>query len=140
MYSQGVQQTEAFIRSHFHPLGRLIIYGYSAGGLDALDLVRRISMWTYDFSTQRLLSCCSILPDVGIVRVDLLVTVDVADGPISGILDRYISPSARRNINFYQTYPASRPGAVEQPRPVFARMAAPPMRRTQLQPSWRTMT
>lgn len=117
----GIDSAAVFIRSLFHPLGRLIIYGYSAGGLDAMSLARVISTWTYNFTTRRLVSCgilspsqcfsppSSTPPDVGVVRVDLLLTVDAADGPMSGIVFRDIARSVRRNINLYQTYPASRP-------------------------------
>jgi hypothetical protein len=112
MNAKGVQQAEAFIRSLFHPLGRLVIYGYSAGGLDAISLAWRI--WQgpsyYDFATRRLVTGYrAASPDLGIVRVDLLVTVDAASGPTSSVVFRNIPPGVRKNINYYQTNPAGRP-------------------------------
>jgi hypothetical protein len=112
MDAKGVQQAEAFIRSLFHPLGSLIIYGYSAGGLDAINLTWRI--WQgpsyYDFSTRSLVfGYRAASPDLGIVRVDLLITVDAASGPTSSLAFRNIPPAVRKNINYFQTNPAGRP-------------------------------
>jgi hypothetical protein len=57
----------------FHPFNRLIIYGYSAGGVNAMELCRALSQ----------------TPKMRI-KVDLLVTVDAAMGELSGGLSRFI--------------------------------------------------
>lgn len=115
---QGAQQggasdqVLATIMSSFHPLGKLIVYGYSAGGLSALQLSHRLGLVFpyYDTGTKGLSKYFPAASKAksgivyGYVRVDLLVTVDVAWGPQSGIMSRRVWPSVRRNINFYQKH------------------------------------
>ncbi len=70
------------------PRGKLIIYGFSAGGANSLDL-------------------CRALNRVG-KKVDLLVTVDVAVGLLTPLLDRSVPPNVLLNRNYFQTFPSSR--------------------------------
>jgi hypothetical protein len=105
----GVDNAFRFIRQHFHPLGRLIVCGYSAGGFDAMRLVSHISMASrfYEVRSRTFVREIYRMPPpgaeiFGFVRVDLLVTVDAAQGPLSGVTFRRVFPSARRNLNYYQ--------------------------------------
>ncbi|MDX2037053.1 MAG: hypothetical protein SFX72_10410 [Isosphaeraceae bacterium] len=116
----GVEQGLTFIRRHFHPLGRLIIYGYSAGGTDALALCRAIwrEIPNYDVSNRSFLSTRAALwhphithprftpqrlATIGWVAVDLLITIDAAAGPFSGGIERAVPGLVRWNLNYYQT-------------------------------------
>jgi hypothetical protein len=112
--SGPVEQGLAFIRRGFHPAARIIIYGYSAGGMNAMDLARLIQTQStyYGLSSGRLYPWVVELPRLrdqtsgealGAVRVDLLVTVDAASGPTSGSVNRSVPQCVRRNLNFYQT-------------------------------------
>jgi hypothetical protein len=107
--SAGVDNAFRFIRKHFHPLGRIIVCGYSAGGFDAMRLVSHISMASrfYEVRSKTFVREIYRMPQpgaeiFGFVRVDLLVTVDAAQGPLSGLTFRRVFPSARRNLNYYQ--------------------------------------
>lgn len=119
----GVQQGLNFIRRNFHPRGRLIIYGYSAGGTDALALcraiwreipmfdcssrsfaTRRASLWTPNVWDRE--PSDSDRANLGSVMVDLLVSVDGAAGPFSGMLDRSVPGIVRWNVNYFQTTPS----------------------------------
>lgn len=60
----------------------LFFYGYSKGGEVVLKLSR-------------------LLQDFG--RIELLLTVDIANGPWSSGIDRKVPANVRRNINVYQT-------------------------------------
>ena len=107
--SSGVNQGVAFLRRHFHPNGKVVIYGYSAGGTDALSLCRRINseMRFYGFTSRRLVSVKQSGAEVfGDVRVDLLITVDAASGPGSGGIDRSVPACVEHNLNFYQSTPS----------------------------------
>lgn len=100
------------IFSNFHPLGMLIIYGYSAGGFQAMRLSSRfnLSARVYDITTGQVSNMAppksSRKPGqlYGLIRVDLLVTVDAATGPTSGLKRRRIFPAVRHNLNLYQTH------------------------------------
>jgi len=115
----GVVRGFDFIRANFHPLGRLILYGYSAGGFDAMRLAshiwlaRRFYEATTNVFVRDLPPPTARAPGLvfGYTRVDLLVTVDAAVGPISGMTQRRIWPCVRRNVNYYQTHPASSVGS-----------------------------
>jgi hypothetical protein len=83
----AVWQGSAYVLEHMSPGGRLVLYGFSAGGFNALHLARRIGRE---------------LPDV---RVDLLITVDACLQRLSGHLGfdvRAPTPTVRRHVNFYQ--------------------------------------
>ncbi len=60
----------------------LIIYGYSKGGEHALNLSRAL----YDLG----------------IDVDLLITIDAADGPMSDTISRELFDNVLENLNFYQ--------------------------------------
>jgi len=108
--STGVDNAFRFIRQHFHPLGRLIVCGYSTGGFDAMRLTSHISMANrfYEVRSNTFVREIYRMPQpgaevFGFVRVDLMVTVDAASGPTSGISFRRVFPSVRRNLNYYQS-------------------------------------
>lgn len=108
--STGVDNAFRFIRQHFHPLGRLVICGYSAGGFDGMRLTSHISMAYrfYEVGSKTFVREIFRMPGpdaeiFGFVRVDLLITVDAAQGPLSGVASRRVFPAARRNLNYYQT-------------------------------------
>ena len=63
------------------PRGQLIVYGYSAGGINSLDLCRRLN----DFGA----------------KVDLLVTVDVSGRGEQ--VNRTVPPNVLLNRNYFQT-------------------------------------
>lgn len=105
----GVEQGIKFIRTNFHPASKLIVYGYSAGGTDALELCRQISstLGYYRFSTRTFATVFQMEGRMntevfGKVLVDLLITVDGASGPASGALNRGVASCVVRNVNFYQ--------------------------------------
>lgn len=63
---------------------QIVLYGYSKGG----DVVLRLS---------RLLQ--------HMLNVDLLITIDVANGPWSHKIDRIVPANVKKNINVYQGIP-----------------------------------
>jgi hypothetical protein len=68
---------------------KLVIFGYSAGGWNALDLCRQLE----------------VRPDVGQnLVVDLLVTVDAAGKGENDKIDRHVARCVAANVNFYQTH------------------------------------
>jgi hypothetical protein len=77
---KGVDQALTFINDR-DPRGELIIYGYSAGGINALDLCRSLN-------TRH-------------ENVHLLVTVDVSGRGEK--VDRTVPPNVVRNRNYFQT-------------------------------------
>lgn len=86
--TRGVNQAFTFVQALNDPRGKLIIYGFSAGAVNGLELCRRLS---------------SSLPNV---KVNLLVTVDAAAGPATGSLDRSVPANVLRNRNYFQTTPS----------------------------------
>lgn len=105
----GVEQGITFLRTYFHPASKLIVYGYSAGGTDALELCRQISstLGYYRFNTRTFATVFEMEDHMntevfGKVLVDLLITVDGASGPASGALSRDVASCVVRNLNFYQ--------------------------------------
>lgn len=84
----GVQAALAAILSSHDRRGRLIVYGFSAGGVNALDLCRNLA---------------SNPLTAGLV-VDLLVTVDVAAR--KEFVDRSVPDNVRLNRNYFQTSPS----------------------------------
>ena len=109
--------------SPFDPRGRLVVYGFGAGGFDAIGLCRRIdrfSCW-YDFDLGRIGSPPDP-PDpfrFARVRVDLLVTVDpcriaknpARRDPTAGIDAATPIKAVREHANYYQKNDPDRPGA-----------------------------
>ena len=110
----GNNEPLRILRSHFHPLGKVVLYGYSAGGRDAITFAWQIwqNLRYYAFSSQRFYTFLGAdafaSNTIGVTRVDLLVTVDPAVGPGSRQMFRNIPPSVRRNVNTYQTHPSAR--------------------------------
>jgi len=86
--TSGVEQALAFVRAVHDPRGKLIIYGFSAGGVNGLELCRRLT---------------NSMPDV---KVRLLVTVDVAAGPATPSLNRSVAANVQENRNYFQTSPS----------------------------------
>lgn len=98
-------QAVNWIRQNFNPFGRVIVYGYSAGGVEAMEACREISRLfsIYDFSARQLTDRIITGHAAGRVRIDLLVTVDPAFGIFSSQINRSVPPSVRLNLNYYQT-------------------------------------
>jgi len=97
-----------FIAANFDPRGRLIIYGNSAGGDCALNLCRAITRCKRYYMNNGAQGWFDSEPTsevVGETCVDLLVTVDAATGPMSGLMRRDVPPCVRRNENYYQMNP-----------------------------------
>jgi RHS repeat-associated protein len=65
-----------------NPQGKVVIYGYSYGGVLATRLAKQLNK-------------------AG-VKVDLLVTVDAANGWGSNKVDRKTSKNVKKNVNYYQ--------------------------------------
>lgn len=109
------------ISADFHPLGKLIVIGYSAGGFSAMRTAYQLGMShpCYDTTTRSFSPFLvpidqkngKIKTVYGFARIDLLVTIDAADGPLSGVTNRRVWPSVRRNLNIYQTAGSSRKGS-----------------------------
>ncbi len=78
---KGVTTAAALLAVEHDASAKLIIYGYSAGGINSLDL-------------------CRILNPVG-TTVDLLVTVDVSGR--GEVVNRVVPPNVRLNRNYFQT-------------------------------------
>lgn len=75
-----------FIKSNMQENSRLIIYGYSHGGVKALLLSEKLRKEG--------------------INVNVLITVDAAYGPLSPILDRSVPSNVFINVNEYQTSPS----------------------------------
>ncbi|MBI3411990.1 MAG: peptidoglycan-binding protein [Planctomycetes bacterium] len=86
--SRGVNQAFTFVQSLNDPRGKLIIYGFSAGGVNALDLCRDLN---------------NRLPNV---KVNLLVTVDVAAQQQTNTINRSVPANVLLNRNYFQTFPS----------------------------------
>lgn len=107
----GEREAVRLITQQFHPLGKLIFYGYSAGGFSVLRLCYRFGMMFqfYDVGSRQIMPYPPYQNgrregDVyGFVRVDRLITIDAAAGPMSGLVRRRAWPSVRRCLNIYQT-------------------------------------
>jgi hypothetical protein len=86
----GVAAALAIIATQHDRRGKLIIYGFSAGGINSLDLCRALNSnpLTVD------------------VAVNLLVTVDVAGA--GEVVDRSVPNNVGLNRNYFQTTPSLR--------------------------------
>src|SRR5258708_3374909 len=73
---------EIIMSKKLNPNGRVIIYGYSYGGVAANYLAKRLEQ--------------------AHITVDILFTVDAANGRGSDKVDRTIGPNVNKNINFYE--------------------------------------
>lgn len=99
------------LRNGFDPRGRLVVYGFSAGGFNALRFAELISQRTgwYDFHTRSLTDQpgqLSTAPErFSRVKVDLLVTIDPCITKIDPDNQQRcgaVKPPAARQINYYQ--------------------------------------
>ncbi|MBI3684285.1 MAG: hypothetical protein HY235_28255 [Acidobacteria bacterium] len=99
----AVQAGLAAIRAAFDPRGRLIVYGYSAGGYNALNLCRRIQSecgW-YNVSSGLGNGAARGQYDVKVV-IDLLITVDACLQRIHVTRADPAPPIVQQHANFYQ--------------------------------------
>jgi len=80
----GGVMSAALLAAARDPRGKLIIYGFSSGGINALDLCRQLKF-------------------VG-TKVDLLVTVDVTDGSLltEAPVDPVVPDNVDKNRNYFQ--------------------------------------
>lgn len=107
--SSSESRALSFIRQNFHPSSKIIIHGYSAGGVNALHLSQliQVGLRYYNITSGTFgLSRPMLSQGVAQVRIDLLVTVDIATGPTSALLSRQVPSCVRRNLNFFQTTPS----------------------------------
>ncbi len=72
-----------------NPNGKVVIYGYSWGGVAANYIAKR-------------------LEKVG-VTVDMLITIDAANGQASDQIDRTIGKNVKKNINYFETNKGNSP-------------------------------
>jgi hypothetical protein len=80
----SVQAAYDFIKEHYTDGEKVIVYGYSYGGDFAVDLAEKLKGDN--------------------IQVDLLITVDAADGPLMGTtVNRDIPDNVSVNVNEYQT-------------------------------------
>lgn len=104
VHATGVSLTNAwaFAKSHFHPFGKLIVYGYSAGGLCALDFCRGLDLCHKYYTPSREFTSDEDSVN-GRVIVDLLITIDAAAGLASTLVNRVVPSNVSVNHNYYQT-------------------------------------
>jgi hypothetical protein len=76
-----------YILKNYKKGGRVIIYGYSYGGVLALYLEKRLK--------------------ANKIKVNFLITIDAAAGPENGKVKRKVSDNTDENLNIYQTTPSS---------------------------------
>jgi hypothetical protein len=100
--------------SPFDPRGKLVVYGFNAGGFNAINLCRRIDrFWSwYDFGLNRIGSppASPDDPRFARVRVDLLITVDpcrirkdpAGRDPAAGADTTTPVDGVREHVNYYQ--------------------------------------
>lgn len=109
--NEAVKKGIEVLSRGFDPRGRLVVYGFSAGGFNALRFAERILRDTgwYDFQTRSLTDQpeqISTAPErFARVKVDLLVTIDPCISKIDP--DNHercgaVKPPAARQINYYQ--------------------------------------
>lgn len=97
----------------FDPRGKLVIYGFSAGGFNAVGLCRRINLHRPWYNiTNRTLGFLDHAPTpqqpFAPVRVDLLVTVDPCLEDVSGHENYQViapRPLVKWHANYYQHQP-----------------------------------
>ena len=73
-----------FFKQH-QEIEYLMLYGYSKGGDIVLKLCRKLN---------------------AVRKIDLLITVDIANGPWSHKIDRAVPGNVRKNINIFQSSPS----------------------------------
>ncbi len=100
--------------SPFDPRGKLVVYGFGAGGFNAINLCRRVdrfSSW-YDFALDRIGGPPNSPNDLRFarVRVDLLITVDpcrarkgsAGRDPVAGVDTATPVEVVWEHVNYYQ--------------------------------------
>lgn len=84
---EATQEAYDYVLKNYASGGRVVVYGYSYGGVLASHLEKRLKE--------------------NKIQVDFLVTVDAAAGPQSDQVDRVVSDNTKENLNIYQTTPSS---------------------------------
>lgn len=83
---EATEDAYNYIRNNHSDKGRVIIYGYSWGGVLAQYLEKRLKKDG--------------------IKVNFLITVDAANGPKSDDVDRTVTDNTNENLNLYQTTPS----------------------------------
>lgn len=86
--AEMMESALTFVREKSNPKGKLIVYGYSAGGANALDLARELERRKQ--------------PSPNLV-IDLLITIDAYRSGITHT-DRRVPNNVARSINIFQKY------------------------------------
>lgn len=84
---EATQEAYDYVLKNYASGGRVVVYGYSYGGVLASHLEKRLKENN--------------------IRVDFLVIVDAAAGAQSDQVDRVVSDNAKENLNIYQMTPSS---------------------------------
>jgi hypothetical protein len=96
----------------FHPGTRVVLYGYSAGAYNVLQVCRSLENYRYNFGSGRFIDSPTWLPPTEAqpqVVVDLLVTVDAVKNQLSGRVQQSpfwradVAKCVRWCVNYYQT-------------------------------------
>lgn len=110
----AVQPALRFLQRDFDPRGRIVIYGYSAGGFNTFDLCRAMLEHCPFWDTTLRQFTRTGTPDrCRAVKIDLLVVVDAAAdrNPFSRYWSRAIPGNVRRALNFFETHSERNNGA-----------------------------
>ncbi|MEY4540402.1 MAG: hypothetical protein RLZZ306_2159 [Bacteroidota bacterium] len=86
-FDKLTQEAYDYIKDNLEKNGRVVIYGYSWGGVLATYLTKRLKRDNIDVSK--------------------LILIDAADGPFSDMVDRNISENVDDFVNVYQETPSS---------------------------------
>jgi hypothetical protein len=93
--NDALKKVLPMVTDHNRNFNSIILYGYSAGAKQLLDLCRQVEGQNappnFAFLTKRFL------------KIDLLITIDAASGLSSFSIDRNVAGCVRKNINFFQT-------------------------------------
>jgi hypothetical protein len=93
----------AFVRETFNPKGKLVVYGYSAGGINALRFTKELERRLHSFSKGVFLTENGPLGPSDDVIVDLLITID-AYSPSASSADHRVGRNVRQFINIFQRH------------------------------------
>lgn len=83
---EATQEAYDYVLKNYAQNGRVVVYGYSYGGVLASHLEKRLKE--------------------NKIRVNFLVTVDAAAGPQSDQVNRVVSDNTDENLNIYQSTPS----------------------------------
>jgi hypothetical protein len=92
-----------FVRETFNPVGKLIVYGYSAGGMNALRFSRELNRRLHSFTARGFLDKGANEDSSNDVILDLLITID-AYNPDARPTDYRVEGNVRQFINIYQRH------------------------------------